>query len=101
MIKQKKKADEKYKKNSAYKSAFIVKTYKELGGEYVGKKDEKTGLSRWFEEDWVNIGGDDDYPVFRPTKRITKDTPLTIDEVDKNDLKKQIKIKQKIKEKSN
>ena len=35
------------------------------------------------------------------TKRITKDTPLTINEVDKNDLKKQIKIKQKIKGKSN
>ena len=34
------------------------------------------------------------------TKRITTDTPLTIEEVDKTNLKKQIKIKQKIKGKS-
>ena len=86
--KAKKIADEKYKKSSAYRSAFIVKTYKDLGGEFIGKKDEKSGLSRWFEEEWVDIGGDDEYPVYRPTKRITKDTPLTIDEVDKNNLKK-------------
>ena len=42
-----------------------------------------------------------DYPVFRPSKIITKDTPLTIDEIDKTNLKNQIKIKQKIKGKSN
>ena len=98
--KAKKIADEKYKKNSAYKSAFIVKTYKDLGGEFIGKKDEKTGLSRWLDEDWVDVGNDD-YPVFRPTKKITKDTPLTINEIDENNLKKQIKMKQKIKGKSN
>ena len=81
--KAKKIADEKYIKNSAYKSGFIVKTYKDLGGEFIGKKDEKTGLNRWFDEDWVDVGNGD-YPVYRPTKRITNDTPLTIDEVDEN-----------------
>ena len=88
--KAKKIADEKYKKSSAYKSGFIVKTYRELGGEFIGKKDENTGLNRWFNEEWVDVG-DGEYPVFRPTKKITKDTPLTIDEVDKSNLKNKLK----------
>lgn len=48
------KADKVYEKPSAYKSAFLVKTYKELGGRL---KDEKkpSGLKKWFvEEDWRN-----------------------------------------------
>ena len=56
--------------------------------------------SRWFNKEWTDVG-DGEYTVYRPTKRITKETPLTIDEVDKSNLKKQIKIKQKIKGKSN
>jgi hypothetical protein len=87
-------ADKKYKKNSAYKSGWIVKTYKERGGEY--KDDNKTkDLKRWFKEDWKDIGGQD-YPVYRPTKRISKDTPLTADEIDPEQLKEQIKLKQQI-----
>ena len=38
--KAKKKADETYKKPSAYKSMFIQKVYKELGGRYKGKKKQ-------------------------------------------------------------
>ena len=34
-------ADEKYSKPSAYKSGFIVKTYKDLGGTYSGKKQRQ------------------------------------------------------------
>jgi len=87
-------ADKKYKKNSAYKSGWIVKTYKERGGEY--KDDDKPkDLKRWFKEDWTDIGGQD-YPVYRPTKRISKDTPLTADEIDPEQLKKQIVLKQQI-----
>lgn len=37
------------------------------------------------------------YPVFRPTKKITKETPLLVSEIDKKNLKKQIELKQKIK----
>ena len=98
--KAKKIADEKYKKSSAYKSVFMVKTYKNLGGVYVGKKDEKIGLNRWFDEECKDVRNDE-YPVYRPTKIITADTPFTIDEVDKTNLKKQIKIKQKIKGNNN
>jgi hypothetical protein len=94
--KVKKEADEKYTKPSAYKSGWIVKRYKELGGEYTGKKPKETGLARWFKEEWEDIG-DKDYPVYRPKKRITKDTPLTKQEIDPKNLKEQVKLKQKLK----
>ena len=87
-------ADEKYNKPSAYKSGFIVKKYKELGGTYSGKRDN--GLTNWFKEDWKDIGGLD-YPVYRPTKRVNKDTPLTPNEIDPNNLIQQIILKQKLK----
>lgn len=91
----KKEADKTYKKPSAYKSGFMVKKYKELGGMYSDDNKEKK-LSRWFKEKWTDIGNKD-YPVYRPTIRINKNTPLTENEIDKENLKKQIKMKQKIK----
>ena len=102
-------ADETYKKPSAYKSGFIVKKYKELGGTYTDDKKPKN-LKRWFKEDWKDVSvvspthdvrsGNKNYPVYRPTKIISKKTPLTIHEIDKNNLIKQIKLKQKIKGKT-
>ena len=89
-------ADKTYKKPSAYKSGFIVKTYKELGGTYSGVK-KNIGLKRWFAEKWVNIAEPKQYPVLRPSIKITKDTPLTINEIDPIFAKKQIALKQKIK----
>lgn len=94
--KVKKEADKIYDKPSAYKSGWIVKEYKKRGGEYRGRKKENEGLDRWYKEDWKDIGGKE-YPVYRPTKRITKDTPLTESEISPTQLKKQIKKKQKIK----
>jgi len=91
----KKEADKIYKKPSAYKSGYIVKKYKELGGEYVDDKKTK-GLKRWFKEDWRDIGNSS-YPVYRPTKRINSLTPLTADEIDKDQLRQQIALKQIIK----
>ena len=93
-------ADEKYKKPSAYKSGFIVKKYKELGGTYSGTKNDNEGIGRWFKEDWKDIGNKE-YPVYRPTKRITKDTPLTPQQIKPSNLKKQIALKQEIKGDSN
>ena len=93
--KVKKMADEIYKKPSAYKSAYIVKKYKELGGEYIDDKKPKE-LKRWFSEKWADIGGLD-YPVYRPTVKVSKKTPLTVKEIDPKQLKEQIKLKQKIK----
>lgn len=79
-------------KTSAYKSMYIVSTYKKLGGEYKGKQ-KKIGTTRWNEEKWVNVN---DYlkgkntacgesqrnkHACRPSKRINKETPITIQEV--------------------
>jgi hypothetical protein len=90
-----------YTKPSAYRSGALVKLYKSMGGRYEdnNKKKEKP-LERWFSEKWIDVNPNKtktSYPVYRPTKRINKDTPLTVDEIDKKDLQKQIKLKQKIK----
>jgi hypothetical protein len=92
-------ADKKYEKPSAYKSGYIVKLYKEMGGTYTDDKKPKK-LARWFKEEWVDIGGKQ-YPVYRPTKRISKDTPLTVAEIDPKQAKKQIELKQIIKGEAN
>lgn len=91
----KKQADAVYKKPSAYKSGYIVKEYKRRGGQYADDGGEKN-LKRWYEEKWGDVGGLD-YPVYRPSVRINKNTPLTVNEIDKTNLKKQIKEKQIIK----
>jgi len=87
-----------YKKPSAYRSGAVIKKYKELGGRFKDQGERK--LQRWFKEDWKDYGNKE-YPVFRPTKRITKDTPLTPQEIDPENLRSQIKEKQKIKGKKN
>jgi len=88
-----------YDKPSAYKSGYIVKKYKELGGKY-GEDDKPKNLKRWFQEDWKDIGNKD-YPVYRPTIRISKDTPLTASEIDPRQAISQINLKQIIQGKSN
>ena len=93
--KVKKEADKIYEKPSAYKSGYIVKTYKNRGGKYSGTKT-KQGLTRWFREDWKDVGNAT-YPVYRPTKRVNKNTPLLANEIDPNNLIEQIALKQKIK----
>ena len=98
--KVKKMADQVYTKPSAYKSGYIVKKYKELGGEYIDDNQPKE-LKRWFSERWENINPNKGYPVLRPTVRINKQTPLTVSEIDKKQLKEQIKLKQIIKGKKN
>jgi hypothetical protein len=88
-------ADNIYKKPSAYKSGFIVKKYKELGGTYKDDKQPKK-LAQWFKEEWGDIGNKE-YPTYRPFKRVNKSTPLTKDEIDPKQAKEQIELKQEIK----
>ena len=92
-------------KPSAYRSGMIVKKYKE---EYIKKhnkndsyKGTKTNsnLQRWFNEKWVNQRGEVGYKkpgdVYRPTVRISKDTPTTFSELSKKQIEKaQIQKKQ-------
>ena len=92
-------ADKTYKTHSAYKSGFIVKKYKELGGRY-GDDGKPKNLKRWYKEQWYDVGNKS-YPVYRPKVKVSKDTPLTIKEIDPRNLKQQIELKQKIKNTSN
>jgi hypothetical protein len=111
-------------KTSVYKSAWIVREYKKRGGKY----DEAppppgqmpTGLQRWFREKWVNInaatskapnapkapcGRDSSsntkqaYPLCRPTVRVTKETPTTLQELSPKQIRAAQKQKQVVKEK--
>lgn len=53
--KVKKLADHKFSSNSGiYKSSWIVREYKRQGGKYIDSKHQRTGLKRWFKEEWVD-----------------------------------------------
>lgn len=101
-----------YEKPSAYRSGALVKEYKKLFYDkygdtkkpYQGKKTDKQPLTRWFDEKWQDINPNktnETYPVYRPTIKVNKETPKTVDEISKQKLNKQIKLKQKIKDKKN
>ena len=90
----KKLADQTYAKPSAYKSGFIVKTYKQHGGTYSDDNKPKK-LERWYREGWADVGHKD-YPVYRPTVRVNKNTPLLVSEISPSNFKQQIILKQKI-----
>lgn len=51
----------------------------------VRKSKEGAALRRWFKEEWRTLSGDKDYSKgdrsFRPTKRVSKDTPTTASEL--------------------
>jgi hypothetical protein len=83
-------------KHSAYRSGLLVKLYKKRGGKYSGEKP-KGGLTRWFKEDWRTEKGKKTYKeggtIFRPTKRINKNTPKTMGELTKTEKAKAIKQK--------
>ncbi len=102
----KKRVYKRIKKHSAYRSGVLVKEYKQeykkkhgSGSAYEGKKRETKGLSRWFKEKWKTQDGKKTYSskkdVFRPTKRITKETPKTFKQLGKNKIQKAQREKQK------
>lgn len=92
--------------NSAYRSGLLVKTYKEEFKKKYGNIDayfgnkKMEGLTRWYRENWVNINPDNNknlYPTYRPTIRVTKDTPKTVQEIPLEKLYEQYLLKQKYK----
>jgi len=102
--KVKKQIYKKYPKHSAYRSGLLVQKYKKdfkkkhgNKNPYIGKKTKKKGLQRWFDEKWVNQRGEVGYKykndVYRPSKRITKKTPITHNELTKKEIKRARKIK--------
>ncbi len=91
--KAKRDADKIYEKHSAYKSMYISKLYKEYGGKYKDSSKKDTKLSTWRQERWIVVepylkegkkiacGSEkaSNIHACRPSKRINKDTPTTID----------------------
>jgi hypothetical protein len=107
----KKKADQKFEsKKGIYRSSWIVKEYKKLGGKYNGRKSKNSGLKRWFREEWVDINrpkrnskgkiigyekcGRDTkeknskYPLCRPTRKVTSKTPRIYKDIKKYSIRK-------------
>lgn len=113
---------------SIYKSAWIVREYKRRGGTYETEESAKKvakkhqgGLKRWFREQWVDLNrpnGNKDgtyepcgrtssqsssktskYPLCRPSKRITQDTPRTVAELTPAQVARAKKRKQRVQEK--
>jgi hypothetical protein len=91
-------------KHSAYRSGLIVKKYKNEYSKkynrddaYIGEKPKLSNLSRWFLEEWTTDRGDKGYKykndIYRPTKRINKDTPITLSELTKDQIIKAKKEK--------
>ena len=89
----------KHTKHSAYRSGLLVQKYKKdfkkkYGNKnpYIGKKTRKKGLKRWFAEKWVNQRGKVGYKykndIYRPSKRITKGTPLTHKELSRKEIRR-------------
>jgi hypothetical protein len=92
-----------YTKPSAYRSGLLVKKYKE---EYIKKHNNKnyykgnketSNLKRWFDEDWRNQRGEIGYKkkgdIYRPTIRINEKTPITFNEISKNQIERAKKEK--------
>lgn len=122
--KVKKKADKKFlSKTGIYKSSWIVREYKKLGGRYKSKVKNKTGLTRWFKEKWVDLNRpiknskgkivgykecgrksprmQKKYPLCRPSKRITSKTPRTFREISKKSINKAKRDKKRLSSKGN
>ena len=89
----------------AYDSGRLVKTYKESGGKYTGDKKDNP-LSRWYEEKWVNAckwpqvvpcGRSDmknKMAYCRPSVKVNKNTPQTVQSLTSAQIYKRCKIKQ-------
>jgi hypothetical protein len=103
---------------SIYKSAWIVRTYKNRGGKYESRASNTKGLKRWFKEDWVDLNrpipgkpgsyepcgrrvanANGVYPLCRPLKSVTKETPRTVSQLTEKSIQNAKAEKQKIKNK--
>ena len=89
----------KYSKPSAYRSGLLVQEYKRRGGTYEGSESKTRGLNVWFKEKWLSQDGSPIYKhkndIFRPTVRITKDTPTTLQELTQKEIERARREKSK------
>ena len=102
--KVKEEAKSKFVWPSVYGSSWLVREYKKRGGKYKGKKDNNSGLSIWYKEEWINIcklpkevkcgrkkinmdKWKSTYPYCRPKNKVTSKTPKTVSELTKKEIK--------------
>lgn len=91
--------------NSAYRSGLLVQRYKDAGGKFAGRKPQ-SGLSRWFREEWIDVGhylrtgkrrpcGAEDRreKYCRPWTRVDAETPVTVREADREALRENVRRK--------
>ncbi len=102
---------------SAYASGMVVREYKRVMAAlgrpaYVNapKRSPKAGLKRWFAEKWIDIRTGKPcgsartkaayYPTCRPSRRITKASPVTATELSARNSLEMIAQKQKARSKT-
>ena len=92
--KAKRKADKVHARHSAYKSMYIQKVYKDLGGKYASVKKGKS-LEQWNKERWIQVipfltygekvqcgsSSGKIHKVCRPLVRVNSTTPITLPEL--------------------
>lgn len=93
-------ANKKYgTKSNIFRSSYIVKKYKDFGGEF--KNNKNIELTRWYKELWINViellennkilaCGIGNNEGCRPIIRVDENTPITIPELLKIHTKKNI-----------
>ena len=93
-------------KPSAYRSGLLVQEYKreylkkyKNDDAYIGNR-QASNLKRWFDEEWTNQRGKVGYEktgdIYRPTKKINEKTPVTFNELSKQQIEKAKKEKAKL-----
>jgi hypothetical protein len=96
---------------SAYASGWLVKEYKRQSGQYSSIKTPKSGISRWYNEKWINVcklpkkvscgrsklskKWKKNYPYCRPSIRINKHTPIIASKISMKEIKKRCSKKRK------
>jgi hypothetical protein len=102
-------------KSGIYRSVWIVRKYKELGGKYKpDKKPKQSGILRWLKEAWIDLnqpkknGGYERcgkpntinpnlYPLCRPSVRVSPKTPKRYQDISEDRIKEVNKLKQRYK----
>jgi hypothetical protein len=97
---------------SIYANSWVVKEYKKRGGTYSGKRTNKSGLSRWYLEKWIDVcklpkrvscgrhklsskKWKRGYPYCRPSVRVNKNTPVIASKLSKAQIKRRCSLKHK------
>jgi len=102
-------------KTSAYRSMALIKRFKSMGGKYRDDGGSRK-TTRWLNEKWVNLNAKKEgggyekcghpneggkYPLCRPSKTVSKDTPKKYQDIPKSRIDIVNLKKQKLKNKGN